>query len=309
MVNFGDNIIMPKLLFHPLDRRQFLRISLLGSGLLLSAGLDATAESADGRGRTFDLGLLSDPHIAASSLDSFRGFFPTENLIRAVAQVMSTPTQAVLVNGDLARLTGMLGDYEQFKRLMGPVSEKLPVLCSLGNHDDRRHFRQSIRTVIGVPQTVPEKHAVVFQDSVVDVVVLDSLNLVNDASGLLGEAQLQWLSSFLMLPSTRPAVIFVHHSLGEGKGHLLDSGRLFQTLEGHPHVKAVFHGHSHVWKVSRRGRLWVVNLPSVGYNFSNDQPVGWVNARFTRTGVTLKLHVLAGNREQDGARESLPWLS
>ena len=299
---------MPKFLYQPLDRRQFLRTSILGSGLLVGIPKPRGSSALDGVGRSLDLALLSDPHIAADALDAYRGFLPTENLIRAVAQLMSTPVRAVLVNGDVARLKGLAADYEHFKQLVAPVTEKLPVLCSLGNHDDRQQFRQSIRTVLGRQQPVSEKHAVVFQDSVVDIVILDSLNVVNDSSGMLGELQLAWLSSYLDIPSTRPAVVFVHHSLGEGKGHLLDSASMFQIIERYPRVKAVFHGHSHVWKVSRHGRLWVVNLPAVGYNFADPQPVGWVHARFSSSGVGLRLHAIAGDRTLDGAIEELPWL-
>ena len=299
---------MPKLLYQPLDRRQFLQTSILGSGLLAAAPLLCAAEDLRGAGRTLDLALLSDPHIAADGLDTYRGFLPTENLIQSVAQLMSSPVRAVLVNGDVARLKGLAADYEHFKRLVAPVSEKLPVLCTLGNHDDRKQFRDSVRTVLGQQQPVPEKHAVVLQDPVLDIVMLDSLNVVNDSSGLLGGAQLAWLSSYLELPATRPAVVFLHHSLGEGKGHLLDSTAMFQILDQYPRVKAVFHGHSHVWKVSRRGRMWVVNLPAVGYNFADTEPVGWVHARFTRSGVGLRLHAFGGNRTQDGVIEELPWL-
>ncbi len=298
---------MPELLYQPLDRRRFLRISILGPSLLAAAPFIYAGEDLRDVGRSLDLALLSDPHIAADALDAYRGFVPTENLIQAVAQLMSTPARAVLVNGDVARLKGLTADYDHFKRLVATVSEKLPVLCTLGNHDDRKRFRQSVRTVLGQQQPVPEKHAVVFQDPVVDIVMLDSLNVVNDSSGLLGVSQLAWLSSYLELPATRPAVIFVHHSLGEGKGHLLDSVAMFQILDQYPRVKAVFHGHSHVWKVSRRGRLWVVNLPAVGYNFADNQPVGWVHARFTRSGVGLRLHAFAGDRTQDGVIEDLPW--
>ena len=41
--------------------------------------------------------------------------------------------------------------------------------------------------------------------------------------------------------------------------------------------------------------------------FWEDQPVGWVDARFRRTGVELTLHAIAGNRAQDGQTSRITW--
>jgi hypothetical protein len=51
----------------------------------------------------------------------------------------------------------------------------------------------------------------------------------------------------------------------------------------------------------------LVNLPAVGYNFRDEEPVGWVEARFHSKGADLKLRALAGNRADDGKVTSLPW--
>ena len=47
----------------------------------------------------------------------------------------------------------------------------------------------------------------------------------------------------------------------------------------------------------------------VGYNFSDEEPVGWVDAVFTPRGVDLKLNAFGGNREGDGKTKSLTWRS
>ena len=74
-------------------------------------------------------------------------------------------------------------------------------------------------------------------------------------------------------------------------------------------MKAVFYGHSHKYAFGQEERIHLVNIPAVGYNFSDDEPVGWVEVLFTSKGVDLKLRALAGNRQGDGKVHSLAWRS
>jgi hypothetical protein len=55
-----------------------------------------------------------------------------------------------------------------------------------------------------------------------------------------------------------------------------------------------------MWNVSERQGVKLINLPALGYNLWQGEPVGWVDARFRRNGVDLTLHAIAGNRAQDG---------
>ena len=147
----------------------------------------------------------------------------------------------------------------------------------------------------------------VIEHEAVRVVVLDSLLYVNQVAGLLGKAQRAWLAAYLPKIADRPAVLFVHHPPSDEDGDLLDGDRLLGIVQANPHVKALFHGHAHVWALGRRDRLHVVSLPALGYNFSDAQPVGWVDARFRPDGVSLTLRALAGNRADDGKTTSLEW--
>jgi Icc protein len=138
------------------------------------------------------------------------------------------------------------------------------------------------------------------------VVVLDSLLYVDRVAGLLGRAQRAWLEGFLPTIADRPAVLFVHHPPSDEDGDLLDGNRLLALASANRHVKAVFHGHAHVWAVGRRDRP-VVSLPAVGYSFDDVQPVGWVDARFRAGGVSLTLRAVAGNRADDVKETFLEW--
>jgi hypothetical protein len=74
-------------------------------------------------------------------------------------------------------------------------------------------------------------------------------------------------------------------------------------------VKAVIYGHSHKYAFGQEDGIHLINIPAVGYNFSEEEPVGWVDAMFTPNGVDLALHAFAGNRSGDGKTRSLPWRS
>jgi Icc protein len=137
--------------------------------------------------------------------------------------------------------------------------------------------------------------------------VLDSLLYVNKAAGLLGEQQRAWLVEYLESHRDKPTILFVHHTLGNGDGDLLDSDRLFAILRSHPQVKAIFYGHSHMWEIGERAGVKMINLPSLGYNFWEGEPVGWVDARFRRNGVDLTLRAIAGNRTKDGQTSRILW--
>ncbi len=104
-------------------------------------------------------------------------------------------------------------------------------------------------------------------------------------------------------------MLFVHHTLGDGDGELLDVQRLFELVRPQRKVKAIFYGHSHKYAFSQEEGIHLINIPAVGYNFSDEEPVGWVDAFFTPQGADLKLNAFGGNRAGDGKTKSLTWRS
>ncbi len=96
--------------------------------------------------------------------------------------------------------------------------------------------------------------------------------------------------------------------MGQGDGELLDADRLFEIVTPHSEVKAIFYGHSHVWSLTERDHLKLINLPAVGYNFADKEPVGWVDSIFRPNGVDLTLHAFAGNRNEDGKKFVINWV-
>src|SRR6266496_6709287 len=301
---------MPGIFYQPVNRRKFLGHSARALALLaLSKRTDLLGQEAPDAEKPVRLALLSDTHVPADSKNEYRKFLPWENLKTAVPQVIESRPEGVILNGDAARLTGELADYASVKQLLAPLAEGAPVYIGLGNHDDRDNFFKVFDHPSGNRQKVAGKHVLVIERPSMRLILLDSLLYVNKAPGLLGKAQREWLARFLEGSDVRPTVIFVHHTLGDGDGELLDVERLLRLTRPHKSVKAIFYGHSHKYAFSQEDGIHLINIPAVGYNFSDDEPVGWVDAVFTAKGVDLKLRAFAGNRGADGKSRSLTWRS
>jgi 3',5'-cyclic-AMP phosphodiesterase len=251
--------------------------------------------------------LLSDTHIPADPESAYRGFKPVENLKKVVPEVLAAKPEGALICGDLARLEGLKPDYEMLKSVVAPVVEKMPLALTLGNHDDRRNFLGSFGNSQQGKQTVQGKHVIVVEGPVVRFVMLDSLLQANVTPGQLGKNQRTWLTEYLRTSSDKPVLIVVHHTLDDGDGSLVDFDRLFEIVKPHKKVKAILYGHSHVYRYDVTDGIHLVNLPAIGYNFSDAQPVGWIDSALTAQGGEFTLHAFGGNREKDGKTVSLKW--
>jgi 3',5'-cyclic AMP phosphodiesterase CpdA len=292
---------MPGVFHQPVRRRDFLTTSLL-TGAAVAASFAAPAADE------IHLALLSDPHVGPGELAKDpRGFDPCEQLRRVVPEIIQGSPRGVILNGDAASREGLIVDYQELKTLLDPLSRVSPIYIGLGNHDHPGNFGTVFPSSPGIDAEVPNHHVVIVEESFMQFIVLDSLLYVNKAAGLLGERQRAWLADYLPRHPERTTILFVHHSLGDGDGELLDGNRLFEIIRPHRQVKAIFYGHSHAWNLSERQGVKLINLPSLGYNFTQTEPVGWVDARFRPDGVDLTLHAIAGNRAQDGQVSWISW--
>ena len=293
------------LLTSPVTRRVFL--GAVGA----SAASVAFAPAARAQGappRPLRLALLSDTHIPADATEAYRGFKPVDNLAKVVPQVTASSVEGALIGGDLARLKGLPEDYARLKQLVTPIADKMPLAMVLGNHDHRGNFRQAFMSAPGQPaEAVANKHTGTREVGGLRFVLLDSLLAPDVTPGQLGSAQRDWLSKTLTASPTTPTVVVVHHTLGENDGELVDAERLFDTLRPHTQVKAIMYGHSHKYEVRERDGLQLINLPAVGYNFIDSEPVGWVESVWTTEGVDLTLRAIGGNMAADGQTTSVHW--
>jgi 3',5'-cyclic AMP phosphodiesterase CpdA len=298
---------MPGLFHEPISRKTFLSTAAKAAGAMALTSTTGRLLLGNEPTELVRVALLSDTHIPADPAGEYRGFRPVENLKQVVPQVVEAKPAAVIIDGDAARLAGLEGDYRALRELLAPIAAHSPVYVGLGNHDDRRNFFKVFPVGERQESLVAGKHVALIERGGVRLIVLDSLLYVDKVAGLLGKAQRTWLSAFLEEADDRPTVLFFHHTVGDGDGDLLDTDRLYRILEPYPQVKALFYGHSHRYALSQRENLHLINLPAVGYNFSEREPVGWVEATFSPTGVDMTLHAIGGNREGDGQTKSVSW--
>lgn len=293
---------MPYLSVPGTSRRGFLRAAAGGAAVIFRPG------GMRGAAGPVTWALASDTHVPEDPAHIARGFHIHDNMRRVVAGVVRAPVAGLAVTGDLARTEGLAGDYRALRGLLEPVSAKLPVALGLGNHDDRAKFLEAFPEHPGRSGLVKGKHVLVIETPAVRMLMLDSLLYVNRVAGLLGKAQRTWLEEYLRGTSDGlPTVLMLHHPLDDNDGALLDTDRLIAILKPHRGVKAVIYGHSHRYEYNERDGVQLINLPAVGYHFTPDQPVGWVEAKFTPEGAAMTLHAVAGNRSDDGKTVMVRW--
>jgi 3',5'-cyclic-AMP phosphodiesterase len=299
---------MPGLFHQPTERRRFLKVLSAAGAATVLTGCGSTPKTATApAGKPLHLALLSDTHVAGDKNDTNRNFKPWDNLQRVVREVEEVRPEGVIHCGDAARLEGKPEDYREIKSLLTPLSAFAPVFIALGNHDDRANFNQAFTQPSPAKAGIKDKHVLAIDEQELRIVILDSLMFPNKTPGLLGKEQRTWLKEYLATKSDKPLVIFVHHTLTDNDGDLLDAHHLFEMTAPHRHVKAIFFGHSHVWEIKERDHLKLINLPAIGYNFRDQEPVGWVDARFDRTGVDLTLRAFGGNTSGDRKITRVNW--
>lgn len=301
--------LMTEVPCHTLDRRQFLKAGLaMGGAVMVLGSRPSRADDAKDK-ENARWAFISDTHVPADVENNYRGFYPYRNLKKVVEQVTADLPDGAVITGDLARLEGLPGDYENARKLLAPIAERRPVCVALGNHDNRANFLGAFAAPAGDKQAVQGKHVVIANAGPVRLIVLDSLLFVNKVPGLLGRAQRIWLADYLRTCDDRPTLLFFHHTLGDGDGDLLDAPRLFEIIGPVAKVKALVYGHSHVYGYSQFEGVHLINLPATGYNFADADPVGWVEARLTGTGGEFVLHAAGGNTQLDGRTTTLHWRS
>ncbi|MBN2130375.1 MAG: metallophosphoesterase [Sedimentisphaerales bacterium] len=291
-----------------MNRRQFLRASLAAAGGVVMLGRRNWAgEGKDAKQARW--AFVSDTHVPADPENNYRGFYPYRNLQKVVTQIAADLPRGAIITGDLARLEGLPGDYANAAKLLAPLTNERPVCVALGNHDHRANFLGAFKKPDGVRQSVRGKHVIITEAGPVRLIVLDSLMFTNKVPGLLGQAQRNWLRSYLSTSDDKPILLFFHHTLGEGDGDLLDAPRLFDIVRPASNVKALVFGHSHAYSYAELEGIHLINLPATGYNFNDAQPVGWVEAQLTADGAAFELHAVGGNTAIDGQTKTLQWRS
>jgi 3',5'-cyclic AMP phosphodiesterase CpdA len=294
----------------PISRRRFLAGSVAAaSGLLLADRLLAADLPID----PHRFALLSDVHIAADRAKVMRKVNMADHLVKAVAEVaaLSPRPAAAEINGDLALGTGEPGDYATLLELLEPMREAgVPIHLTLGNHDDREHFRAADPKRLRGSIPLEERETYLIESPRANWFVIDSLDQTNKVPGTVGEQQLKWLSDGLDARPDKPAIVMVHHNPDREdptRGGLTDTVAVLDLLHAKKQVKALIFGHTHAWSLKEEDGLHLINLPPVAYIFQEGYPSGWVDVHLTETGATMELRCIDPTDKQHGEKRELKW--
>ena len=281
-----------------LDRRRFLgAVSAFGLASRMAVAANAPTSWA----------LLSDVHIDADlNAPGWNGENIYTNVARSVGQIAASSAPICVIPGDIAHTFGTSGDYNAFRQLISPVANRMPVLMTVGNHDNRANFQRAFPTNPGVNQKVSGRYVMVLDYDDWRIIVLDSLLTTNEPEGLLGSTQRSWLQKSLARDNS-PTLIFVHHDPGNTDISMADASQFLSIVRAAKQVKAVFFGHQHTYQVSATSGLHLVQLPSAAYSFDPAQPIGWVQMALSRSGARLTLTANSGNFSQSGQSVNLTW--
>jgi hypothetical protein len=294
-----------------LSRREFLkRAALAGAAVALAPSSYAGLFGKSRDKHTF--AFFSDTHIAADPAQIYLNVNMTDHLALCVRELAAWPVKpaAVIVNGDLAYLTGLPGDYATFGKGIESVRAIAPLHLTVGNHDERGNFWQAFPHDAKKLKSVPQKQAAVFSSNRANWFLLDSLEVTGKTPGELGPAQLDWLARELDARPRQPAIVVVHHNPQFPKvtTGLKDSAALMELLAPRRQVKAVIFGHTHDWHIETHASgVHLVNLPPTSYPFHEGRPSGWVRATLARDGAEFELRSLNAKHPEHAQVKKLSW--
>jgi predicted phosphodiesterase len=323
----------------PISRRRFLAGSVAAAAALAMGrrGFAAEQKKRDPN----RIALFSDTHLSEDKAKINRDVNMWEHFEKARAEVLAAETlpSMLLVNGDLALDAGLPGDYGLFKEGVAPFREAgMPVHLNMGNHDHRENFWKAFPDEGN--REVENKQISVVQTPLVDWVMLDSLEITKQTPGLLGAAQLTWLTRVLDARKDKPCVVMVHHNpqyaapatkpaaaaagappakpsgaapaspaakaLPKTAG-IKDTKALLDILVPRKQVKAMIFGHTHKWVHAKEEDLALVNLPPVAYPFAKNDPAGWVDCVMRDGGMKLTLRTVDPKHPQQGDVLDVKW--
>jgi 3',5'-cyclic AMP phosphodiesterase CpdA len=223
--------------------------------------------------KRFLLAQVTDMHIKAEGMLSYRVVDTAGALARCVAHLMALPQRpdAVLLTGDLTDF-GRPEEYAQLARLLAPLT--MPFYLIPGNHDGRDGLRAAFPGHAYLRQR-DETIDFVIDDWPLRIVALDTV-VPMKSGGALRMHQLEWLDLVLSAAPARPTLIALHHPpFSTGIGHMDDIGlanpaALEAVVRRHSQVELVTGGHLHRVIQKRFGGTIASTCPSPSHQVALD---------------------------------------
>jgi len=193
---------------------------------------------------------LSDIHYLSdySKCDSFYARIfkdltpPVEQIRGLVKDVDLSDIDFVLISGDLTE-NGDAEDYKQLKVILERIFGDIPMIVTLGNHDNIREFKKGW---LGSHDTNGSGYNVLVNQAGINIISLDSSSEAYP-DGIISEESCDWLEETLLISKNEPTILITHH-------HLLDNQfsmpkarytERFVHLIENSNVIAIFNGHTH----------------------------------------------------------------
>lgn len=295
------------------SRRSFLAGSALAvGGWVLLPGTGRGEESADPNRFV----LMADTHVCGDRNAREHDCNPDETFQQAVKDILElAPRPAgIIVAGDCVYIHGEKRDYVALEEFLRPLrAAGIPILLSMGNHDNRENLQKVFPDVaILHGASLKDRKTAIIETRHANWYLLDSLVQTNSTPGRFGEEQLSWLAVQLDKAPTKPALLVAHHypKAATDDNGLEDTEAFLNVIGPRRQAKCYFFGHSHVWSLKQRGDgLHLVNLPANAWQFSEEQPRGFVDAQLQEGGCVLTLHCLNRGDKRHGEKHTLDWRS
>jgi Icc protein len=231
---------------------------------------------------------LSDLHVVPEGQRLRGGVDPLAQVAVALEAVESSgaAVAALVLSGDLAD-TGDPAAYRALRALVEPAAQRLgaPVVCAVGNHDDRAALRAEL---LGVPPSAEPYDHVVHVGGL-RVVVLDS-TVPGHHHGRLEPPQLDRLAAELAAPAPLGTVLVLHHppvptAFAPMRGHDLHNPADLARVIAGSDVRLVLCGHTHHTGASALAGVPVWIAPSTAHRAELLSPPGRARGR-AGTGLT-----------------------
>ena len=205
---------------------------------------------------------ITDPHLYGNAGGNLRGV-ETDSSLRNVLDAAfggAADYAAVLVTGDLVQDDP--SGYLRFKSILG--TQRVPVLCLPGNHDEPEVMRQSL-------QQPPFQYCGSRVLGAWQFIMLDSYD-PGHVGGRLSAPELARLDATLGRTPAHALVCLHHHPVEMGSRWLdgvglANAGEFWEVIDAHRHVRGVAWGHVHQIYDGKRKGVRLFATPSTGAQF------------------------------------------
>ncbi|MGL5675887.1 MAG: metallophosphoesterase family protein [Cellulosilyticaceae bacterium] len=186
--------------------------------------------------------LRTYPVVEEGYLSIFKEMTPPlEQLKKGLANIRLEDVDAVLITGDLTEY-GTAEDYKALRQALEGLFGHIPLVVTLGNHDDREAFYEGWLEQQG--NAMPYHTVTILGNTT--IIGLDISDKI-DQNGVLGEAHCRWLEEALAEAKGTDILLMMHHHLLPTQATIppVAYKDTFESIIEQSDIKAILCGHTH----------------------------------------------------------------